>query len=188
MWSERLDLKRPSRTLHTSCPTLLDFPNRTQESHHHYFNDNKQDNGHHCIESSRQSFRRWWNWKDCSRNPMGSKIFCWWTWKGQLVTITHFHYDSFLSWSLTISCFLSTSQSSQNLVMLTINVPNLTSQSTTLDLTKDGFHFSAKAGNQAKGIEEKDYEFKLDFFDQIDVEVSHNRRVTVWIWKESSQR
>lgn len=59
--------------------------------------------------------------------------------------------------------------------MLTINVPNLTSESTTLNLTKDGFHFSAKAGNQAKGIEEKDYEFKLDFFDQIDVEVSKDR-------------
>jgi len=55
--------------------------------------------------------------------------------------------------------------------MLTINAPNLPSDPT-FNLTENGFHFAAKAGNKAKGVEEKDYDFKLDFFDKIDVEVS----------------
>lgn len=61
----------------------------------------------------------------------------------------------------------------KNVVMVTINVPNLPSApATKLDLHEDGFKFAAKVGDQAKGIAERSYAFDLDLFDKIDVENS----------------
>lgn len=60
----------------------------------------------------------------------------------------------------------------QNVIMLTINVPNLPPiPETKLDLTENGFDFHAKAGDKAKGIPEKEYAFHLDFFAAIDPKV-----------------
>ncbi|PWY97081.1 HSP20-like chaperone [Testicularia cyperi] len=57
--------------------------------------------------------------------------------------------------------------------MLTINVPNLPAPpATKFDLTSTGFSFAAKVGDASKNIESKEYSFKLDFFEEIDVENS----------------
>ncbi|EPQ31523.1 uncharacterized protein PFL1_00856 [Pseudozyma flocculosa PF-1] len=61
----------------------------------------------------------------------------------------------------------------KNVIMLTINVPNLPAPpATKFDLTSTGFEFHAKVGDASKGIEAKEYAFKLDFFGEIDVENS----------------
>lgn len=57
--------------------------------------------------------------------------------------------------------------------MLTINVPNLAAPpATKFDLTSTGFTFHAKVGDSSKGIETKEYDFKLDFYAEVDVENS----------------
>lgn len=56
---------------------------------------------------------------------------------------------------------------SQNVVMLTINVPNLP-PSVKLDLQPTGFDFHAKTGDSAKGIQDKEYAFHLDFFAEVE--------------------
>lgn len=56
----------------------------------------------------------------------------------------------------------------QNVVMLTINVPNLPpAPATKLDLTPTGFEFHSKTGDKAKGIPDKEWAFKLDFFAEV---------------------
>lgn len=66
-------------------------------------------------------------------------------------------------------CFLLV----QNVVMLTINVPNLPAPpATKFDLTSTGFSFNASVGDESKNIASKSYSFSLDFFDEIDVESS----------------
>ncbi|KAK0552432.1 p23 chaperone protein wos2 [Tilletia horrida] len=62
----------------------------------------------------------------------------------------------------------------KNVVMLTINAPNLPPPpATKLDLTATGLKFSATvAEDKSKAIEGKQYELSLDFFDEIDVENS----------------
>lgn len=63
----------------------------------------------------------------------------------------------------------------QNVIMLTINVPNLPAPpATKIDLTSTGFDFHAKTGDKEKGIPDKEWSFKLDFFAEIDPEVSHH--------------
>lgn len=62
----------------------------------------------------------------------------------------------------------------KNVVMVTINVPNLPpAPATKIDLTEDGFKFHAKvAGDKTRGIEEREYAFELALYDKIDVENS----------------
>ncbi|KAN0065882.1 p23 chaperone protein wos2 [Thecaphora frezii] len=61
----------------------------------------------------------------------------------------------------------------KNVVYLTINVSNLpAAPETKFDLTSTGFEFHAKVGDASKGIVNKEYAFKLDFFAEIDVENS----------------
>ncbi|KAN0061364.1 p23 chaperone protein wos2 [Thecaphora frezii] len=61
----------------------------------------------------------------------------------------------------------------KNVVYLTINVSNLPAPpETKFDLTSTGFEFHAKVGDASKGIANKEYAFKLDFFAEIDVENS----------------
>ncbi|SNX85805.1 related to SBA1 - Hsp90 associated co-chaperone [Melanopsichium pennsylvanicum] len=67
----------------------------------------------------------------------------------------------------------SADEAEKNVVMLTINVPNLpTPPATKFDLTSTGFNFHAKTGDTSKGIPDKEYQFSLEFFDEIDVEAS----------------
>ena len=61
----------------------------------------------------------------------------------------------------------------QNIVLLTIEAPNLQpAPATKLELKPSGFSFEAKVGDKAKGIEEKEYKFDLDTFGEIIPEVS----------------
>ncbi|KAL9939598.1 hypothetical protein V8E36_001415 [Tilletia maclaganii] len=62
----------------------------------------------------------------------------------------------------------------KNLIMLTINAPNLPPPpATKLDLSATGLKFESEvAADKQKGIEGKHYAFQLDFFDEIDVENS----------------
>lgn len=62
----------------------------------------------------------------------------------------------------------------KNVVMVTINVPNLPPQpATKIDLSETGFKFHTKVpADKAHGIEEREYAFDLTLFDQIDVENS----------------
>ncbi|GAC74858.1 HSP90 co-chaperone p23 [Moesziomyces antarcticus T-34] len=67
----------------------------------------------------------------------------------------------------------SADEPEKNVVMLTINVPNLPAPpATKFELTSSGFSFHAKTGDESKGIPNKEYDFKLDFFDDIDVDAS----------------
>ena len=62
----------------------------------------------------------------------------------------------------------------KNVVMVTINVPNLPPQpATKIDLSETGFKFHTKVpADKAHGMEEREYAFDLTLFDQIDVENS----------------
>ena len=66
----------------------------------------------------------------------------------------------------------------QCVVMLTINVPNLPPPpATKLDLQPTGFTFEAQVPeDKEKGIEAKHYAFKLDFYEEIDVENSKQQQ------------
>ncbi|PKI84547.1 p23 chaperone protein wos2 [Malassezia vespertilionis] len=64
----------------------------------------------------------------------------------------------------------SAEEPEKNVVMLTINVPNLTEDSVKVDLTASHLHFEASVpADSAKGIEGKHYLFDVDFFEEIDV-------------------
>ncbi|WFD35755.1 p23 chaperone protein wos2 [Malassezia cuniculi] len=64
----------------------------------------------------------------------------------------------------------SATDAEKNLVMLTINVPNLEGDHTKCDLTSSHLHFEAEIkANPSKGIEGHKYLFDLDFYDEIDV-------------------
>ncbi|KAJ1023136.1 hypothetical protein NDA16_003289 [Ustilago loliicola] len=64
-------------------------------------------------------------------------------------------------------------EAEKNVVMLTINVPNLPAPpATKFDLTSTGFTFHAKTGDASKNIPDKEYSFSLEFFDEIDTEAS----------------
>lgn len=68
----------------------------------------------------------------------------------------------------------SATEPEKNLVLLTINVPNLPEGGATrCDLTSTSLSFAAEvAGDAAKGIEGKKYSFDIDFYDEIDVDAS----------------
>ena len=67
----------------------------------------------------------------------------------------------------------SADEPEKNVVMLTINVPNLPSPpATKFDLTSTGFTFHAKTGDASNNIPDKEYAFELSFFDEIDVDAS----------------
>ncbi|CAO1635293.1 unnamed protein product [Sympodiomycopsis kandeliae] len=62
----------------------------------------------------------------------------------------------------------SETEDEKNVVMLTINVPNLPpAPATKLDLTPNGFDFHSKTGDKEKGIPDKEWAFKLDFFAEV---------------------
>lgn len=67
----------------------------------------------------------------------------------------------------------SADEPEKNVVMLTINVPNLPSPpETKFELTSTGFTFNASVGDSSKNIPSKSYSFSLEFFDEIDTEAS----------------
>lgn len=67
----------------------------------------------------------------------------------------------------------SVTEPEKNIVMLTINVPNLDNDNTKCELTSSHLHFEAEIkADPSKGIEGNKYLFDLDFFDEIDVAAS----------------
>lgn len=67
----------------------------------------------------------------------------------------------------------SSPRTRQNIVLLTIDVPNLPAPpATRIDLKAQSISFEAKVGDKAKGIEEKEFKLDLDLFAEIDPEVS----------------
>ncbi|PWN38855.1 hypothetical protein IE81DRAFT_327087 [Ceraceosorus guamensis] len=72
----------------------------------------------------------------------------------------------------------SESEPEKNLVLLTIEAPNLPPKpATKVDLQSDGFAFESKVqGDKSKSIEEKEYKFDLKLFGEIVPEVSFAER------------
>ncbi|KZO99663.1 HSP20-like chaperone [Calocera viscosa TUFC12733] len=52
----------------------------------------------------------------------------------------------------------------KNILYVTIDLPDIIEGTLKLDLEEDSISFKARAGNAARGLAEKDYEFKLDFY------------------------
>ncbi|KAG8978930.1 hypothetical protein FRB90_008249 [Tulasnella sp. 427] len=69
----------------------------------------------------------------------------------------------------------SETEEEKNLIYFTINVPDVQESTIKYELTPTTISFAAKAGNASKNIAEKDYEFKLDFYDEIVPEQSKKR-------------
>ncbi|KAG9051231.1 hypothetical protein FS837_010518 [Tulasnella sp. UAMH 9824] len=69
----------------------------------------------------------------------------------------------------------SETEEEKNIVYLTINLPDVQENTIKYELTPKSISFAAKAGNASKGIAEKDYEFKLDFFEEVVPEQSKKR-------------
>ena len=63
----------------------------------------------------------------------------------------------------------TSAHASQNVIYLTVNLPDIQDTSLVCDLKADSIDFKAKAG-------EKDYAFTLDFFEEIDPEVRQSPR------------
>ncbi|KAL0581402.1 p23 chaperone protein wos2 [Marasmius crinis-equi] len=69
----------------------------------------------------------------------------------------------------------SSSEAPKNIVYLTVNLPNIKESTLKYDLTPTKISFKATAGDASKGIDEKDYEFDLEFFAEVDAEESTKR-------------
>ena len=62
----------------------------------------------------------------------------------------------------------SATEDEKNIIMLTINVPNMTADATKCDLTSTSLKFeSTVQGDASKGIEGHKYTFNIDFFENI---------------------
>lgn len=62
----------------------------------------------------------------------------------------------------------SASVPEKNVIMLTINVPNMTAEATKCDLTNTGLHFeSTVQGDASKGIEGNKFTFDVEFYENI---------------------
>ncbi|TRM65645.1 HSP20-like chaperone [Schizophyllum amplum] len=72
----------------------------------------------------------------------------------------------------------SETEDAQNVLFVTINLPDIQKDSLKFDLQPTKVSFAAKAGDAAKGIQEKDYAFDLDFFAEIDPEASSHKLTT----------
>ena len=67
----------------------------------------------------------------------------------------------------------SASEPEKNVIMLTINAPNLTQEATKCELTANSLDFEAEVkADASKGVEGKHYVFHLDFFEEINVSES----------------
>ncbi|KAG9057074.1 hypothetical protein FS842_008645 [Serendipita sp. 407] len=69
----------------------------------------------------------------------------------------------------------SDSSPEKNIVYLTVNLPDVIESTLQYDLSATGLKFKAKAGNEGKGLQEKEYEFSIEFYDEVDPEQSSKR-------------
>jgi len=66
----------------------------------------------------------------------------------------------------------SESDAEKNIVYLTVNLPDIVESSLKYDLSDTGFSISAKTGNHAKGIPEKEYAASIEFFAEVDPDLT----------------
>ncbi|KAG6918671.1 hypothetical protein DXG01_012488 [Tephrocybe rancida] len=52
----------------------------------------------------------------------------------------------------------------KNVLYLTVNLPDIQEQTLSYELTPTSISFQAKSGNAARGLAEKDFSFKLEFY------------------------
>ncbi|KAF9258614.1 HSP20-like chaperone [Marasmius fiardii PR-910] len=69
----------------------------------------------------------------------------------------------------------SDTDATKNIVYFTVNLPNIQESSLQYKLTPTSISFKATAGDAAKGIDEKEYEFDFDFFSEVVPEESSKR-------------
>ncbi|KAL1663565.1 HSP20-like chaperone [Schizophyllum commune] len=69
----------------------------------------------------------------------------------------------------------SETDETKNVLYVTINLPDIQENTLQLDLQPTKISFKAKAGDAAKGIQERDYAFDLDFFAEIVPESSSHK-------------
>ncbi|KAG8932415.1 hypothetical protein FRC01_014141 [Tulasnella sp. 417] len=69
----------------------------------------------------------------------------------------------------------SETEEEKNILYFTINLPDVQENTIKYELTPTSISFAAKAGNASKNIAEKDYEFKLDFYEEVVPEQSKKR-------------
>ncbi|KAI0762608.1 HSP20-like chaperone [Fomes fomentarius] len=60
----------------------------------------------------------------------------------------------------------------KNVLYITVNLPDIQADTLEYNLTPTKLSFKAKTGNAEKGIEEKDYEFSIDLYGEVDPEAS----------------
>ncbi|KAF4605620.1 hypothetical protein EYR40_004407 [Pleurotus pulmonarius] len=72
----------------------------------------------------------------------------------------------------------SASDETKNVIYLTVNLTEIKEPTLVCELEPTKLTFKATAGASSKGIEEKDYEFALDLFEEIDPEKSSKRLTT----------
>ncbi|KAL1952284.1 hypothetical protein VTO73DRAFT_1433 [Trametes versicolor] len=61
----------------------------------------------------------------------------------------------------------SESDEKKNILYVTVNLPDIKPETLQYELTPAHISFKAKAGNADKGIEEKEYEFAFDMFEEV---------------------
>ncbi|KAI0639001.1 HSP20-like chaperone [Trametes polyzona] len=61
----------------------------------------------------------------------------------------------------------SESDEKKNILYVTVNLPDIKPETLQYELTPTHISFKAKAGNAEKGIEERDYEFSFDLFEEV---------------------
>ncbi|KAG6820348.1 hypothetical protein H0H93_001793 [Arthromyces matolae] len=72
----------------------------------------------------------------------------------------------------------SESDDAKNVVYLTVNLPDIQESTLAYNLTPTSISFKAKAGDVSRNIQEKEYEFSLDFFAEVDPEHSTKKLTT----------
>ncbi|KAI9059637.1 HSP20-like chaperone [Trametes sanguinea] len=63
----------------------------------------------------------------------------------------------------------------KNILYVTVNLPDIKSETLQYNLTPTSISFKAKAGDASKGIEERDYEFAFDLYDEVVPEESSQK-------------
>ncbi|KAG6872464.1 hypothetical protein C0995_009567 [Termitomyces sp. Mi166 len=72
----------------------------------------------------------------------------------------------------------SATDDAKNIIYLTVNLPDIQESSLVYELTSSSISFKAKTGDAARGIPDKAYEFKLDFYAEVAPELSTKKLTT----------
>ncbi|KAG5353874.1 Protein wos2 [Termitomyces sp. T112] len=72
----------------------------------------------------------------------------------------------------------SATDDAKNIIYLTVNLPDIQEQSLAFELTSSSISFKAKTGDVGRGLPDKVYEFKLDFYAEVTPELSTKKLTT----------